>query len=308
MSYTPSCVIPSSTKQEEEKETKGSVAPSVALPKGNKMRETNEVYPPVVNQTEKALNDSLTSLSSTLLNNSNNPVPASIAEEYARIQELYYFPLEDARDELYKAYHDDKQSEVNLYPLVTKVIQLTRALDNFWERYHVAEDIENGKKVDEEFITKLENEKEKFVKNLNNKVQQRELSSYSKTEIDEMIKNNSVPQYIIAQGLTIVDIKNERIKRNIKYLRRNDRKAGSDYRESLSEAATELHDWGEKITEAMERACALYGYEIPAGWVTRPKTKEQRAAEKNEANKRRYAEKTAVARELKEELKKESQA
>lgn len=313
MGYTPSVVIPTFTKKQTQKQAEPQKQPSVTLRQPAptiKLPEAATV-PEVASVPEAAVPEvSPSGIAASVPEAVTVPEAVSVPEaspsginaEYAQVQELYYFPLEDAREALYKAFHTDA-AESTLSYLAKRVANLTFALQNFWDRYHLAVDEQNGKPIIEEVRTNLENVRKKYSSLIKKaSTSYRELSSYTKAEIDEMASTSTIPSYIVAKGMTIADIKAERIKRDVKYLRRNDRKAGSDYRESLEQAATELHEWGIKISEAMERSCAMYGYIIPPEWVTRPRTAEEKAKAKNEANKARYHKKTAIARELRQAL------
>lgn len=245
----------------------------------------------------------------------DNNVPVSIdpaiQEEYDNVQSRYFFPFENAKDELYKAFYDDNVSESSLIILAKRVIALDDALSNFWERYHVAVDEAQGKSVLPEVKERLEAEHKRYEKIVNKSLAtpQRALSSYTKAEIDEMIAKRTLPHHVLQLGLCANDIKDERIRRDKAYLIRGNRSEVSDaVLEQIKLAVQELHDWGEKITETMERTCAKYGYTIPSDWVYRPddpSTKEAKKRIHNEQAKASYAKKSEVSRALRKSKKEE---
>lgn len=317
MSYTPSVVLPKTPKVQQQK-----VEPMrCVIPKVNrsefKQREPERVVqsvpvppsPSVMKKQGKEVASPSAEVKAPITEewSSDRVVPTSIAEEYSRVQELYYFPLEDARAELYNAYYDDSTAESTLAILAKRVANLTFALQNFWDRYHLAEDEEAGKTILPEEKSRLENVRKKYASLVkrNGEKKPREASSYTKAEIDEMIVTRSLPHHFMKLGLTAAYIKEQRIQRDIKYVRRNDRKGDKDYRPSLEEAVRELHEWEVPITEAMERSCALYGYTIPSDWVYRGPTEEELRQRHNATNRKSYNKRNAVAKELREAKKNE---
>lgn len=230
--------------------------------------------------------------------------------EYEKVQELYFFPLEDAKDALYKAFYDDDTAESTLAVLAKRVVARDDALANFFERYHVAEDEAAGKTILPEVKQRLEAECKKYESLVAKTIiaPKRAASSYTKEEIDKMIANADLPFHLMQLGMTANDIKAERIRRNKSYLRKSDRRIGDNCADQLAVAARELHDWGVPITETMQSACAKYGYNIPDEWIDRPDDPaklEERRIRHAEGNKRSYHKKTEVARALRKAKKEE---
>jgi len=122
-----------------------------------------------------------------------------------------------------------------------------------------------------------------------------------------MEKDEKLLPVINGVVVSAADVKQARITRNEKFLRRTNRQPGKDYTASLSEAVNELHEWGSKITTTMANACAKFGYVIPEEWIHHSQTPEERAKAKNESNKRAYRERTKVSREMREAQKEEEE-
>lgn len=128
--------------------------------------------------------------------------------------------------------------------------QLTKTEDNILNIYeHIKMEVEaaNGMVISEEAKNKILQEAEKFKERI------QKPGEYTKDDID-----------LLPEGEEKESLRAARIERNKKFLRRKDIQTSPEHAEAMRIAATELLEWGIKITPAIIENLRRHGVTLPS--------------------------------------------